>query len=535
LKRVLLLILLLFIACFNAATAKPIEVETDLKKTGYKSAHLMVKFKIEKDYHIYDDMFKIEVPENVKISPYNVPQPEKKKDPFSGEKRGVYDKDFTAVYKLEGVGNEPVEVKISFQGCSKDTCFIPETKTFRLSLDDKGGVEVKPTTTPEEKPSPATAPSDWKKYAGKFKVIGTATGYMDSKKFIAFLDNAEAGKSQEKSPLAGKSIWISIILILLGGLALNLTPCVLPLIPINLMIIGAGAQASSRKQGFLLGGMYGLGISLVYGILGLVVVLTGSKFGTLNSSPWFNLVIAVIFVLLSLAMFDVFLIDFTKYGSKISSGETKKGSIFAALFMGAVSALLAGACVAPVVISVLLLSGTLYADGNITGLFLPFILGIGMALPWPFTGAGLSFLPKPGNWMVKVKYVFGVLILLFALYYGHTAYVLFRPAPPVSEVVTEEGWTNSLSGGLKTAEEEDKLVFIDFWASWCKNCTAMDKGTFKDPGVKKRMEKYVKIKYRAEKPGAQPAKEVLDYYNVVGLPTYVILKKTDGDPAVSSE
>lgn len=526
-KRIIMILLLMSAICFKFATAAPIEVETDLKKVDEKSAVLTVKFKIEKDHHIYHDMLIIEVPENVSISPENIPQPKKKKDPFFGEEREVYDGDFTAKYNLEGIKQESVEVKISYQGCSKDTCFMPETKTFTLYLDEKGEGELTPIKTPINISSPIPTPSDWKKNAGKFKVIGTTTGYMDSKKFIAFLDNAEAGRGQEKSPLAGKSIWISIILILLGGLALNLTPCVLPLVPINLMIIGAGAQASSKKQGFFLGGMYGLGISLVYGILGLVVVLTGSKFGAINSSPWFNLVIAIIFILLSLAMFDVFFIDFTRFGSKIGTGETKKGNFFAALFMGSVSALLAGACVAPVVISVLLLSSTLYANGNIAGLFLPFLLGIGMAIPWPFAGAGLSFLPKPGKWMDKVKHVFGIIIILFALYYGHTAYILFRPVPPASQV--EEGWVSSLSEGLKIAEEENKLVFIDFWASWCKNCSAMDKGTFKDPEVKKRMENYVKIKYRAEKPNVRPTKEVLDYYNVIGLPTYVILKKSGVD------
>ena len=80
-----------------------------------------------------------------------------------------------------------------------------------------------------------------------------------------------------------------LLLVLVGGLALNLTPCVLPMIPINLAIIGAGAQAGSRGRGFLLGSAYGGAMALVYGVLGLVVILTAGTFGTINSSPWFNL------------------------------------------------------------------------------------------------------------------------------------------------------------------------------------------------------------------------------------------------------
>ena len=76
--------------------------------------------------------------------------------------------------------------------------------------------------------------------------------------------------------------------------------------------------------------------------------------------------------------------------------------------MGAVAALLAGACVAPVVIQVVLFSSNLYATGTTIALALPFFLGVGMAIPWPIAGAGLAALPKPGVWMVRVKQAFGV-------------------------------------------------------------------------------------------------------------------------------
>ena len=191
------------------------------------------------------------------------------------------------------------------------------------------------------------------------------------------------------------------VLIILGGLGLNLTPCVLPLIPINLAIIGAGKAAHSRREGFLNGAAYGLGMALAYGLLGLAVVLTGAKFGTLNSSVWFNVAIAVIFGVLSLAMFDVFQIDFTRFDRLLGQRESRaahqtRSKWLVAFTLGAVAALLAGACVAPVVISVLLMATDLHAKGVALGLALPFLLGLGMALPWPFMGASLSFLPKPG-------------------------------------------------------------------------------------------------------------------------------------------
>ncbi len=155
-----------------------------------------------------------------------------------------------------------------------------------------------------------------------------------------------------------------LLIVFLGGLALNLTPCVLPMIPINLAIIGAGARAGSRGRGFLLGAAYGGAMALVYGVLGLVVILTAGTFGTINASPWFNLGIAVLFVVLGLAMFDVFMIDFSGLSSGFRPGESSRGTFLLAFGMGAVAALLAGACVAPVVIQVVLFSSNLYATGH---------------------------------------------------------------------------------------------------------------------------------------------------------------------------
>ena len=115
----------------------------------------------------------------------------------------------------------------------------------------------------------------------------------------------------------------TMMLVLLGGLALNLTPCVLPMVPINLAIIGAGAQADSRHRGFLLGATYGAAMALVYGVLGLVVVLTASSFGTINANPWFNAGIAVLFVVLGLAMFDVVNIDFSRFSGGFRAGGSR--------------------------------------------------------------------------------------------------------------------------------------------------------------------------------------------------------------------
>jgi thiol:disulfide interchange protein len=154
-----------------------------------------------------------------------------------------------------------------------------------------------------------------------------------------------------------------------------------------------------------------------------------------------------------------------------------------------------------------------------------------MAIPWPIAGAGISALPRPGAWMVRVKQAFGVVILGTALYYGHLAYTLFAdrwvdPAEVTSSVdeKVKEGWHASLAEGLAIARREQKPVLIDLWATWCKNCLAMDKTTFEDDTVKQALSGYVKIKVQAEDPDDPNTKAIMLRFNAVGLPTYVILR-----------
>jgi thiol:disulfide interchange protein DsbD len=362
-----------------------------------------------------------------------------------------------------------------------------------------------------------------------FTLLGTTGGYQGKGDFLTFIRNAEQG-IRARGMFEGRGPLAILLLVLIGGLALNLTPCVLPMIPVNLAIIGAGRQASSPGRGFLLGSAYGVAMAVVYGVLGLVVILTAGTFGTINSSPWFNLGIALLFIVLGLAMFDVLLIDFSKYSNSVGTGG-KRGSVVLAFSMGAVAALLAGACVAPVVIQVVLFSSNLYATGTKVALALPFFLGVGMAIPWPIAGAGLASLPKPGLWMVRVKQAFGVFILATAAYYGYEAYSLFanRWVDPglVASSVEEQvkaGWHASLAEGLETARRENKPVLIDMWATWCKNCLTMDKTTLASSDVQKALDGYVKIKYQAEDPDAQPAKSLMQRFDAVGLPAYAILR-----------
>lgn len=423
--------------------------------------------------------------------------------------------------------------ELHYQACDSRMCFTPRSIIFRASSDGALSAEVAGSTSKSLSINQIGAtPQDVLPMLSSFTIKGMRGGYLNAVDFITFLDKPDSGSDGNASPFDNRGLLAIVLLILLGGIALNLTPCVLPMIPITIAVIGAGAQAKSRSRGMLSGGIYGLAMALTYGVLGLIVVLTGSRFGVINASPGFNIAIAGIFIVMALAMFDLIQIDFTRF--RKAGGESKeRGKLLTVFVMGIVASLLAGACVAPVVIAVVLYAGKLYAGGEVAGLVLPFLLGIGMALPWPFAGAGLSLMPKPGKWMVWVKYLFGIFILGMALYYGATGVSLLKKSTPPKQVTETTAitageatgqWSHNLAEALVTAQKENKPVIIDFWATWCKNCKAMDATTFKDANVINKLQGYVAVKYQAEKPDEKATKALLDHFGIVGLPSYVVVE-----------
>ncbi len=526
------------LVCALSAPARPpspFKVSASIPGTN-QPATMRVDVFVPADHLVYADHLHFENAAGETLEPSTTTATKELLDPVTHNRRAMFDRSFFAELSLDQI--VPGSFMVRLQGCSNSACYFPEKHYFKM---ESGGAWVE--TAAPDAPAAALAgietPHDLGNLLSKFKVVSKKTGFVPARAFVDYLEKAKAGEaSANDDPLAGYErfgIVATLLLIVLGGIGLNLTPCVLPLIPINLAIIGAGKAAPTRRTGFLQGAAYGLGMALAYGALGIAVVLTGAKLGTLNSSVWFNVTIALIFLALSLAMFDVFHIDFTRFDRRLSRQEFQaahrsKSKWLAAFTLGAIAALLAGACVAPVVISVLLMAANLYAQGLVVGLLLPLLLGVGMALPWPFMGASLAFLPKPGRWMTVVKYVFGVLILVFAAYYGWLAFGLARTrnsqtllaaAPGVGKKAGDVD--GELSSALKAALASNKPVFIDFKASWCKNCEAMDATVFTQAAVRDQLADFVVVQYAAERPNESPAKDMLDRFGILGLPTYLVL------------
>ena len=318
-----------------------------------------------------------------------------------------------------------------------------------------------------------------------------AVGYMDASDFTAFL----TGKPSVADTLGEASVAMVFLLVLLGGLLMNLTPCVLPLVPVSLALVGRGAPR---------GIAYGLGMTLAYGALGLAAAFGGLAFGAIQSSPWFNIVVAVVFLLLGLATSEVFFIDFSRFRPRPKVGvmPREKRGLLAPFLLGAGTAVLAGACVAPILLATLVLTAKWFAAGRVWAVALPFVLGAGMGLPWPFITAGMSVLPKPGAWMRWVNRVFAIVLFGFAAWYG---------CAPAQDAATE------------TDPTRPTLVIVG--APWCKNCTAMEKTTLKELPVVEALAKF-NVKH-IEINTFEDLKKYPELFglDIKGVPAYVVIEK----------
>jgi thiol:disulfide interchange protein len=509
-----------------------------------------VSFELPQDCVLYADRLHFFTTGGAELVPASIPEPLLEPDRATGKQKKVYAHSFWADLKRGDLAEQRVTIK--FQGCTNGACFFPEKRSFVLR--DRGSFSEE-TDGLAAAPSAGLLAADWANAVRGFTVTGRQTGYLNPADFTAFLDQSVSGRGPTDDPLVrfrNLGVAATLLVIVLGGFLLNFTPCVLPMIPINLAIIGAGSKARTRTEGFRNGTLYGLGIALAYGALGLMVVLTGSKFGTLNSTVWFNLLVAGVFLVMALGMFDIVNIDLARFGGGFGSRNQSAGTgvlvrsltVFA---MGGLAALLAGACVAPVVISVMLLSASLYAKGMLAGLSLPFLLGTGMALPWPLAGAGIAFLPKPGKWMKWIKCGFGSLILCFGLYYSHLAYHAFAlnhsarssislaqaPSTAPPQALANQA-NQALLNALQQARVSHRDVFVDFRAGWCKNCLAMDATVFNQPEVQAKLKHFIVVQYDAEQPGTSPTRELLDQFGVLGLPTYLVMKVNDSTGKLSA-
>jgi len=419
-KKAFLLLLVIIhssLFAFNQEDILPVEkafiptIESDGKTIHTKIA-------LSDMIYVYDKQLKYKIisPKDVDLKPLlKVPKPVKFHDFIVHRDDIAVDIPLSLIRKEIGKG--PFTLQLFYQGCSEaGLCYQPMKPIYAFDakgnrITDKTTKKATPTTTsvwgasPKESEKPIKAPE-------KREVEKTAPKV------------AQTAALSEESAIAEKlknSSFFAVLALFFGfGLALSLTPCIFPMIPILSSIITLESKQSgqmSAKRGLLLSLIYITSSALVYAIAGVLSAVFGANILSAMQNPWVIIVFALIFVALAFSMFGYYEIQLPKSLQNFAnskSDESKGGGFIGIAIMGALSALIVGPCVAPPLAAALLFIGQT-GDVLLGGIAL-FLLGLGMGAPLLLIGAGGGkFMPRPGGWMTKVSYIFGVVMLGIAI------------------------------------------------------------------------------------------------------------------------
>ncbi len=310
----------------------------------------------------------------------------------------VYDKEIIVNIPLKDItskiGNEKFTLSIAFSGCAETgICYNP--------IDEKYDFKGDPTA-----PAVDLSKDDAMEDIGFFEKVKGAINSSNP--------NAISDLLIKESPI------FIVLLFLILGLLLALTPCIFPMIPIlsSIIVSHSGSGTPSASKGFFISLIYVLSMAVTYTVVGLIAGLLGADIQSAMQNPWVLTTFALMFFALALSLFGYYEIQLpSKWQSKINSAsDSAQGQgILGIAVMGFLSAFIIGPCVAPPLAgAVLFISQT--GDALLGGVAL-FAMSMGMGLPLLIIGLGAGkFMPRPGGWMTAVSETFGVMMLALAIF-----------------------------------------------------------------------------------------------------------------------
>jgi thiol:disulfide interchange protein DsbD len=516
---------------------------------AYEDATLVVNLRLttEQNFTLYREKLNVRPPQGFELKRELLPATRKLIDPISQEEVEVYaGGDFTFIYSgANNFTDGTVPIEVTYLGCTERICLFPFTETVKV-----------PVILWKAKKSPLQTET--------ISAAASRSGESLDRKLADKLSRGEFG------------IVLLILAVFLGGLLTNLTPCVAPMLPITIRILG-----KQNKHPLLNSSMYALGILITYTGLGIIAVLSGSAFGTLMSSAPLNLAFAVVMFALALTMIGFGNFSFIQnFGLRFGSGKPSMRNTF---FMGIGAGFVAAPCTGPV-LGALLAYAASHQGETLKTIALLTTYSLGFSLPYVFLGgaaAKASKIKVSARVQIGVKLVFASVMFGLSLYYLRVPFYGFvkelRPywssigayfggvgAVLIAVSLIQDRFYSSKfllvipallagiglfagsqaltqaddSGGeaiiylhteaeaLALAEKENKPIFIDNWAEWCEACKKMDVTTFKDPRVIEEITKnWIALKMDlTESNDTNDA--YLAKYEISGLPTLMMLPKS---------
>lgn len=482
------------------------------------------------------------------------PRPKEQKLSFEETPLRVFDGE--AVVRLPVVvaaGTAPGAVTaqgtVQFQACNDEVCLAPASVPFEVMVTvvagdtSATGVAIPPADTTLPEPAGGAAPS--------------GAGFT-----TAPPPGAASGAAGQGD--MGLAFFLGLFL---SGLALNLTPCVYPMLGVTVSIFGARKESASPVQVAGLALLYVLGIATMYTGLGVAAAFTGGLFGGLLQNPLVLAGIGVLFIVLSLSMFGVYSLQpppwlLERLGG---SGRTNAVGVF---LSGLVVGVFAAPCIGPPVVALLALVG---ARGDpMFGFTTFFTLAMGLGAPYlvlgTFSGL-LARLPRSGDWLIWVERLFGVILFSVGAFYlmlgfapklaawvppvallaggiylgfleksaaaragfrrlkmavgalAVLAGVVLVATTPSQGVVFEPFDEAAMAGTLR----QGNPVVLDFTANWCVPCHELERVTFADRRVREAMKRFRAYRVDLTHYDSPEAERWRKQYGITGVPTVVFL------------
>lgn len=562
-----------------------VNVSASSTKKGFfvsENIRINVKADIQSGYHINANKVADEdlIPTtltieggDIKLSKVSWPGSHKFKFSFSETELDVYEGSINIGVNLKAGKNlKPGKYEITgvlnYQACNDRACFAPKDAPFSVTITLKeDSVKTADTSKTETKDTVKADTTD-----KSSKTDTTKTTLTENKRDTTQTVTSTESKNQIAQYIEEKGLFVALLIIFGIGLALNLTPCVYPLIPMTIGYFGSMANQSKGNK-ILIALVYALGMSVTYSVMGTVAALTGGVFGALLQSPVVVGILVLIFIALALSMFGLYDIKIPQ--SLANMGAKNRQGYLGTFVMGLTVGFIAAPCIGPLVLSLLVYVGQM---GNpLLGFVMFFVLSMGLGLPYVFLAifsSSITKLPRSGEWMESVKIIFGLMMLGLALYtaqplmsvelyetifpiflilagtylilvdrkainaitYTRVKYLIAIAAIVYGAMNLHFGEETTTASGkyewqmLQTQKLIDESIakdgsgkptIIDFYADWCAQCKELDKYTYIDPKIIELSKKFNNIKVDLTKGD----KEIEGKFKIQGLPVVAFIDK----------
>ncbi len=483
--RIIFLVSALFYLATTWANEPFLDAQTAFKiNTIERPAGIDVHVSIANGYYMYREGFGFSVKRGeATLGELMLPQGQIKFDASLQKKIETYRHDMIIHLPVtRAVGS--FELAVQAQGCSdQGLCYAPITHLAFI----KGVALQSPSIAAIPSAIAATRPAILNQALG---MLGDGLGITEiGRRMTGYITRLYSPQYAE-AVLAGHDLFTMLIIFFILGVALSLFPCSLPMIPIlSALIVGEGMQLS-RWRSFMLSAAYVLGMAVVYTIFGIAAASAGYSLGPDLHSPWVRGAVALLLCVFALSLWGCYELQLpqawqNRINTVLLQRKLRGGKWLAVFTMGALSALIVGACMTAPLFGVLTFiahTGNLVIGGGAL-----FSMALGMGVPLLLVGIGAGhLLPRAGAWMSAIKRTFALLLAAVALW---LIWPLLNPLQPLPAQIefTRIQSNHELQHRIKTS---GRPSLLEFYADWCANCREMEKITFTDSRVQTQLRQF---------------------------------------------